>query len=265
MDRTDVAYVINTTPKYFYILELHLRMLSRYAQNMKWPVFLATEAPNKSQIINVREAFPNLKIIPLTQSQEAFLESRLAAVEALPADIQYVFPIQEDFLLQGRPREDIIAEAIGILDESPSVSSLRLMPSPGPLGKEKYGETEWTILDYGLDSLVFTYQATLWRREAYVAFMRQMLEEIREKFGVLSHKQKIDIQIKLNVCETDMGKEVLRRVTGLHLAWPREGRQPNAVLLCPWPYRPTAVELGRLQNWALEIAEREEVFLDILP
>ena len=43
MDRNDVAYIINTTPKYFYILELHLTLLKRYAPSMKWPVYLATE------------------------------------------------------------------------------------------------------------------------------------------------------------------------------------------------------------------------------
>ena len=158
--------------------------------------------------------------------------------------------------------EGHIKEALDILDENPSVSSMRLMPCPGPVSKNKFGDTNWVPLEYAQDSLVFTYQATIWRREVYIAFMRAMIAEIEVKFGDLSPKQKVDIQIKINVAETEMGKDVLKQVSGIHLAWPREGRQPNAVYLCPWPYRPTAVVHGKLEKWASELAGREEIFLD---
>jgi hypothetical protein len=43
--KNNIAYLINSTPNYYYILELHLVLLRRYAPNLKWEVFLATEEP----------------------------------------------------------------------------------------------------------------------------------------------------------------------------------------------------------------------------
>ncbi len=172
--------------------------------------------------------------------------------------------MQEDFLLEGRPIESHIKEAIEILDESPSVSSVRLMPCPGPKGQESYGYTQLRLLEYGTDSLVFTYQATLWRREPYDAFMSKLIEEVGRTYGIrLSPKQKAEIHIKINVAETEMGHTILKQVTQLHLAYLREGSQPNAVYLASWPYRPTAVVHGVLQNWAFDLASREEISLNV--
>ena len=43
MDRTDVAILVNSTPAYYYILPLFFTMLRRYAPDLEWPVYLATE------------------------------------------------------------------------------------------------------------------------------------------------------------------------------------------------------------------------------
>lgn len=259
MNRTDVAYLINTTPRYFYLLRLHLSLLARYASEMKWPVFLATEVPDHPDITNLLMEFPSLKILPLTQDQEPFLESRLAATEKLPGDIKYVFPIQEDFLLEGRPMTDVLENGLQILDES-AVASIRLMPCPGPVGTETFRGSKWRILG-DKDSLLFTFQATIWRRESYADYLRAVLKEIPEG---LSKAQKIDIQIRQNIAENHTGQGILRanslrRENHFHLAWPREGSWPNAVYLAPWPYRPTAIVRGKIQKWALDLAEREGV------
>jgi hypothetical protein len=264
-----VAYLINTTPKYFYLLPLHFTLLERYGElegkDIPFKVFLATEVHTHPMLSYISERFPWVTIIPLTEDQEGFLESRAAATAALPADIEYVFPIQEDFLLERTPMWTAFQDAIDILGEYTSVQSMRFMPCPGPSAKDSdFGTTQWKILSYPEDTYVFTFQATLWRREAYEKYMNLLLEEIKNTFGFpLTRQQKVEIQIRRNVAEIDFGQKLLTRQGGLHLAWPRQGVQPNAVYLSPWPYRPTAVVQGKLESWAEELSEREGLVLGL--
>jgi hypothetical protein len=257
MDRKDCAYLINTTPKYFYLLNLHITLLHRYAPSLAWPIYLATEAPGQL------DPLPKVTVLTLPKNKAGFFESREAAVAMLPAHIKYVFPIQEDFLLEGRPMEKEIAEALQILDTDPEVISLRLMPCPGPNALDRcYRGGSWKILDFDVE-MVFTYQATVWRRDAYQTFMKSLLHKIEH----LDERQKIVAAIKVNVAEIAEGQMLLRnslsqaRPQGenLHLAFPRSYPHPNAVYLCPWPYRPTAVVRGTLEPWAFELAQRESV------
>lgn len=257
MERTDCAYLINTTPKYFYLLNLHITLLHRYAPSLAWPIYLATEAP---ELVNLS----NVIVLTLPKNKAGFFESREAAVAMLPAHIKYVFPIQEDFLLEARPMEQEIAEALQILDNDPQVISLRLMPCPGPnvLDVSYKPIPLWKILDFDVE-MVFTYQATVWRRAAYQIFMKSLLHKTEH----LDEKQKIVAAIKVNIAEIAEGQMLLRKCLKtlaqepLHLAYPRAYSHPNAVYLCPWPYRPTAVVRGVLEPWASELAKRESVSL----
>ena len=263
MDRNDVAYLINTTPKYFYLLPLHLTLLQRYAPKMKWPVYLATEAPTHPIVLKLQQDFPSLHILPLTDEQEGFLDSREAACEALPPEIQYVFPIQDDFLLEGRPMEAVIGGALHIMDSEPLVRSARLMPCPGPRSNDTYEATHWRLLQKEADDMIFTYQATLWRRKAYASFLKELCLALNSMH--LTKEQKNQMAIRNNIAEVQFGQDLLLKEGGMHLAWPREGSHPNAVYLCPWPYRPTAVVHGKLQDWAEELADREKVLIRTLP
>ena len=255
MDRTDCAYLINTTPKYFYLINLHLTLLHRYAPSLAWPIYLATEAPERL------DPLPKVTVLTLPKNKAGFFESREAAVAMLPAHIKYVFPIQEDFLLEGRPMEKEIAEALQILDTDPEVMSLRLMPCPGPnaLDKDYKPTGKWKILDFDLE-MVFTYQATVWRRAPYQTFMKSLLHKTEH----LDEKQKIIAAIKVNMAEIAEGQMLLRNSLSpaVHLAYPRSYPHPNAVYLCPWPYRPTAVVRGVLEPWASELAKREGLPLE---
>lgn len=277
MNRVDVAYLINTTPKYFYLLDLHLTLLERYAgwgkeEGLSWHVFIATEAHEHSTIKSLQEKFPKLSLLHLLPEEESFFESRLVGCRLLPKEIKYVFPIQEDFLLEGRPMWGVIEEACGILDRTSNmrawdtVNSLRLMPCPGPKGEKSFEDSKWKVLEYnkktarletpGKDEYVFTYQATLWRRQAYEEFMAALSQQIDH----YPPDKKNDAAIKTNLAEVEMGQRYITdRIGGIHLAWPREGDQPNAVYLAPWPYRPTAVVRGRLMDWAVELGSREKV------
>ncbi len=263
MERKDVAYLINTTPKYFYLLRLHLSLLQRYAPNLQWPIYLATEEPDHKTVKELQTEFPKLQILPLTTEQEGFLESRAVATYMLPSHIQYVFPIQEDFLLEGRPDQEKLQEALHILDTDPDIHSIRLMPCPGPKGNITYRMSTWKLLDKKVDEYVFTYQATLWRREPYYNFMNFFTQMINSK--PLTKEQKNKIAIHDNVCEIYIGQNYLTDQGGIHLAYPRAGPWPNAVYLCPWPYRPTAVVKGKLELWAEELADRERVPLAMGP
>lgn len=225
---------------------------------MKWSVYLATEVPEHPIILDCISQF-NLQIIPLTLDQESFLDSRAVACQKLPSEIKYVFPIQEDFLLEGRPMWQVFEQAFSLFEKDDSIQSFRMMPCPGPRGSKKYKQTEWHELQFGLDDYIFTYQATLWRRSAYQDYMDRLCSYMEEcKF---SQREKNKCAIEQNIAEVQFGQTILQDLGGIHLACPREGQQPNAVYLAPWPYRPTAVVRGRLMDWAVDLASREKVTL----
>ena len=153
-------------------------------------------------------------------------------------------------------------EILQFMDKDTSIQSARVMPCPGPKGSTRYKTSFWHILDNPND-MIFTYQATLWRRSAYQNFMHLLCEYLNSMR--LSQKEKNHMAIKANIAEVEFGQSLLKAQGGIHLAWPREGAHPNAVYLAPWPYRPTAVVQGVLQSWAEELADRERVLVRELP
>ena len=263
MDRQDVAYLVNSTPKYYYLLPLHFALLRRYGAACRWPVYVASEVPTDPILLKSKED-SGVNILPLEMKDKYFLESRLAAVKALPKHIKYVFPIQEDFLLQGRPDTLALNEALHILDTDSTVASIRLMPCPGPKhDAANYKDSSYKQLRG--EAFMFTYQATLWRREDYCLFFSALLEFPEDAFAakmppnLTADQKKKWLQVDINLAENGLGQSKFQEVLGtkVHLAYPRAHPTPNAVYLCPWPYRPTAVEKGKLGQWVSEFAQRE--------
>lgn len=264
MERQDIAYVVNSTPKYYYLLPLHFALLRRYGAACKWPVYVASEVPEDTTLQLCKKEY-GVEILPLDPKDKYFLESRLAAVKALPKQIKYVFPIQEDFLLQARPDTAAINEALQIFDTDSSVASIRLMPCPGPSQSSvNYSSSTYKILRSD-EEYIFTFQATVWRREDYCLFLSTLLDFPVEMFAsrmppnLTYDQQKKWLQVDFNLAENGIGQAKCKEIFGgkLHLAYPREHAKPNAVYLCPWPYRPTAVEKGKLGQWVTEFAVRE--------
>jgi len=259
MEDPTCAYLINTTPKYFYLLPLHISLLHRYAPSCTWPIYIATEAPELLLLLHMPLAKVN--IIHLPTHKEAFFDSRSEAVRHLPPSIKYVFPIQEDFLLEGRPMKEPIQEAIDLLNTHPDLSSVRLMPCPGPRGVKGFQKSSFRLLEKETDTIIFTYQATIWRRADYLSFMDALIAYATERTAPTEDHQKKqnNIAIKVNLAEIHLGQSLLHNVLQgkQHIAWIREGEHPNSVYLCPWPYRPTAVVRGQLEPWAAELAKRE--------
>lgn len=261
MNRQDVCILINSTPKYFYLLPLQLTMLRRYAAFLSWPIYFATEVPEHPIAKQLESEF-QVKILSLPMEQEGFLESREAALRMLPSEISYVLPLQEDFLTDRSPDEKGLADALFILDTDRTVSSLRLMPCPGPHETDSLyvQEKPWRIL--GSKNLyVFTYQATLWRKYDLTTYFSSLLRSIQKDFLKANDSDKKHLALTSNLGENHYGQNVLKNClpNTLHLAWPRSHKHSNAVYLCPWPYRPTAVKRGQLEAFAEELFLREGV------
>lgn len=263
MNRTDTAILINSCPKYFYLIPLQLTMLRRYAPELKWKIYFATEDA-ENPIVEIIRSF-NVSIITLPKNASGFLESRVVAMKHLPQFIKYVLPLQEDFLLDRKPDYKALEEALVILDTDRQVSSLRLTPCPGPHESDSlYDKTKsWKILgDKNL--YIFTYQATLWRRMDLELYFTALLSRITKDFENKKKLSDIDkkyLALTSNIGENKYGQDILKKALPdtLHLSCPRLGEWSNAVYLCPWPYRPTAVTRGRLEPFAEELFQREGV------
>jgi len=261
MERVDIAYLINTTPKYFYLLPLHLLLLRRYAPTCQWPVYLATEEPNHPMCKELEETY-NVQILPLSQEESGFLESRAASLRKLPSFIQYVLPMQEDFLLERFVDISSIEESIYLLDTDVSNASVRWMPCPGPVNTTPY--TGKYALIHEKDTYKYVFQATLWRRSIVQDWFTKLVEEFNKEFPLtMPMKERMFHQIRANYAENQKGQEKFWNWFGAykHLAWIRAHKAPNAVYMSPWPYRPTAVVNGRLESWAVEMAKREGYIL----
>ncbi len=259
MNREDCAIVVNSCPKYFYLLNAHFGLLRRYAAPCKWPVYLATEVPEDPIVKSVAKAH-GVQVLELDDANADFLESRLAACRALPLSVKYILPLQEDFLLE-RPGIDIKAleEALEIFDTRPNVASIRLMPCPGPLERGELVGKRWAEL--GAEDMKFSYQATLWRREIYSEYMASLIQQGREMNPELKPRtaEWNRYAIRTNPAETQLGMYLLEGTApgAVHLCWVRKAVWANAVYWSPWPYRPTAIVQGKLEDWARELVRRE--------
>jgi hypothetical protein len=257
MDRLDVAYLLNSTPKYFYLLHFHIALLCRYAPKIKWPIFLATEAVDDPVCELLRTKY-DVRILELMPEDKGFLESRKAAIRLLPPSIRYVLPMQEDFLLEREVNEDAIKESIEMMDSFSNIASMRWMPCPGPVSFSSVLD-RWTYIT-NKDTFQFTYQATLWKREALHEWFSRLVEQFSKDYPEdLSFKERMTLQIRSNYAENVRGQKYFSEWLGDqdHLAWIRKHKAPNAVYMSPWPYRPTAVTNGKLEDWAIELAKRE--------
>ena len=124
MDRTDIAIVVNTCPKYMYLLEAHIGLLKRYGSACKWPIYLAVTIQPDDRLEHFCRVH-GLHLLYLDSADADFLQGRHAAMRRLPESIQYVLPLQDDFLLE-RPGldADALVSALAILDKEPTVASL---------------------------------------------------------------------------------------------------------------------------------------------
>ena len=261
MNQPSVAYLVNSTPKYYGILPLHFALIRRYAPDLHWPIYLATEIPDHPICQKVAVEY-GVKILPIPAERAGFLESRLAALEALKLEkgIQLVLPMQEDFLLERIPMKEALTKAVLLLLSKPDNSSVRLMPSPGPQGAIEVDHT-WTVLNPQRDLYGFTFQATLWRLDDCITWYSKLCSELERQYpkATTDSTTRRHAEIRVNFAENPAGQAMFWSMEKRHLAWKRAGPWANAVYLSPWPYRPTAIVQGKLEGWAEELGKREGV------
>lgn len=257
MNKNNIAYLINSTPKYYYILELHLVLLRRYAPNLKWPIFLATEVPHHPMCKLLEEKY-DVKLLVLEKENTSFLTSRKRALELLPEEINLVLPMQDDFLLERFIDEDAIDNSVRYLNGYPKMVSVRYMPCPGPSDKNGI-YTKWLGITQEYDTYGFTFQATLWKR----SYCQQWYNAITEKVKSYRDIDSKILEVDMNIAEAADGQQLYYLLFNhnIMLGWPRVYKESNAVYHCPWPYRPTAIIKGVLQPFAKELAQREGVVL----
>ena len=170
--------------------------------------------------------------------------------------------LQEDFLLE-RPgiKEDDINEMVHRMEREANIHSVRLMPCPGPKGTVVAGQ-RWAPLDVGADEYYFTFQASVWRRDSLTQYLNAVIQKLCTGAGIPAKRtREYNVyQVSGNPAENGQGKELLVNLFGesaQHYAWVRRGGYPNGVYDCPFPYRPTAIVKGVLQEWAKELVVRE--------
>jgi len=262
-----VAYVINSTPAYYYLLVPHLVLLKRYNPEFKWPIFIGTEDPENEHIKRCVDLF-GVYLIELDKNkcEDSFWESRVATVERLPSYIKYVIPVQEDFLME-RPGIGFkhIERVLDAMGGEENIVSARLMPCPGPKCVDPI-LPGWAVLG-STDEYLFTFQATLWRREWYTKYLENIIEYAKKRFPSLvqGSREWNKMAVGTNIAENMEGRMVFKKLFEhtIHLAWIRYDSRPNAVYECPFPYRPTAVVKGVLQPWAMELLDRENIKWDL--
>jgi hypothetical protein len=260
MDRTDVVILVNSTPKYYYILELFFGMLRRYAADLKWDIVFATEEPNDIHCRLVEKKY-GVKILQIPVESSGFLDSRCKALQMLVDKYAYCLPLQDDFILEGSMNSAVIEQLFTYFAEDPRLVSARLMPCPGPVSKKEVYPL-WAELGEN-DEYRFVFQATLWKTEACLKWYSRIcgLLEIIAPVGEVSVTRRLYVELKENIAENRMGQnEFLSWSSEMgyrHIAWIRSGSWANAVYLCPFPYRPTAIVRGKLEGWVEELAKRE--------
>jgi len=255
-----LAYLVNSTPKYYGLLPLHFTLVKRYC-DMPMTLFFATEVPDHPICTEIQKM--GVQLIPIPFEESGFLESRVAALKVL-YDIGYhhVLPMQEDFLLEGRVMREVVQRAAEMLDMYTDLASVRLMPSPGPLTKTS---DTWAPLVKGLDTYGFTFQATLWQTWDCLEFYRRVCDVLEQDYpkATTAPEKRRHAEIRTNLAENVTGQSIFWSLEKRHLAWKRAGSWSNAVYLCPWPYRPTAIVQGVLEPWAIELGKREGVPLSM--
>jgi len=233
-------------------------LLRRYAPNLKWSVFLATEEP-EHPVCKLLEENYNVKLLVLEKENSSFLSSRKRALELLPKDIYYVLPMQEDFLLERYIDEKAIKDSIDMLENDYNLVCVRYMPCPGPNEMNKsYGN--WLEITKEYDSYGFTFQATLWKTN----FCFDWYDIITEKVKTYNNIDRKKLEVDINIAENRDGQELFYILfkNRKQIGWKRSHKFSNAVYLSPWPYRPTAIIKKVLQPFAKELAIREGVKID---
>lgn len=259
-----IAYLVNSTPRYYGLLPIHFQLIRRYFPEAPFDLILATEVPEHPICVHVAENF-GVKLLQIYKEDAGFLDSRTAALRDLAAlrRYDYVIPVQEDFLLDRSPFLVWLEGCLSILRTNTKIASIRLMPSPGPEGPECPQWSGFREVTAQTDTYGFTFQATLWRLDACLSWYEFLCNklEVAAPRATTDPKARIHLEVRQNFAENADGQQLFWKWSAAygysHIGWKRAGPWSNSVYLCPWPYRPTAIVQGKLEPWAAEMIKRE--------
>jgi hypothetical protein len=98
MDRDDIAYVVQTCRREFYLLDLHFTLLLNYGARIQWPKYvLCTDNAHYSQQENFYEKYPGV--------------SRIQSLDQIPANIKYICLTHTQVFLEEAPCPDLLEKA----------------------------------------------------------------------------------------------------------------------------------------------------------
>lgn len=102
MDRDDIAYVVQTCRRDFYLLDLHFTLLLRNGAHIKWPKYvLCTDNVHYSQEANFYEKYPEVYGIQ--------------SLEQIPANIAYISLTHSGGFLQETSLCDVLKTAAEVV------------------------------------------------------------------------------------------------------------------------------------------------------
>ena len=98
MDRDDIAYVVQTCRRDFYLLDLHFTLLGKKGSRIKWQKYvLCTDEAHYSQQANFYEKYPDV--------------SSIQSLDQIPAKIKYICLTHTEVFLEGAPCSDVLEKA----------------------------------------------------------------------------------------------------------------------------------------------------------
>jgi hypothetical protein len=131
------------------------------------------------------------------------------------------------------------------------------MPCPGPHKDNINYRSKWKHIS-DKDTYRFCFQASLWKRNECQEWYSAICSEVTKR-------GRKDLELKMNVAENEIGQTLFLSLFNNKstIAYIREHKEPNAVYMSPWPYRPTAIIKGVLQPFAIELGQREGFKLSV--
>ena len=224
--------VISSTPKYSYIWEPFFKMLYKYWKTPPDIYFISSgkcSFLNEKYDINVYE----------TASDLGFLGGYLHVLNDIKSMYSTFICMQDDFIIQKNVNTELLSLYRDILEDT-TIGCIRLMPCPEPKGNIHKFNTVTLKEVVKNDDYSFSFQSCMWNIEFFIRLCtecKDMNTWLIEPY--LSNK--------------------LTKTNKLLLGYIRESSHRDAVLQSPVPYRPTAIVRGKLQDWAKQLLQENDI------
>ena len=257
-----VAIAIATCAKYSFILDPLFSLMERYWPDRSVPIYLSCDA-DLSRYRHVR----GIKLIEESEDP-GVLDVWVNLLKSIPHE--YVLVMQEDFIIENPVDNDLLLEIFRDLQRDRSIACVRLMPfPPGEGSRITLSKVPYTELTPEQD-YSFSFQLTVWDRSVFIQFMESRIKKGRTKAKQLGWA-------KMDYRRPKPKPEVFQYFNPEFYGFELFEQFPDKKFLCiysdhampesaqhaPIPYRPTAIEDGKVRRWAQDFLKREQVSIEI--